>query len=186
MDRIDINVNGIPGVMAALEQFGERVMMAVERGMYEWSQDVVGEAQEIVPRWEGTLRDSAYVAFPTLTYYGPTAAPEPEALAQVRRTTQEITGVIGFGGLAAKYALVIHEGRTPGARMPPPAALEEWARDHGFVFDSVDDLWPLARAIGLHGTKATKFLERPVQAKADLLDDTIAASVQREVARGAR
>lgn len=52
------------------------------------------------------------------------------------------------------YAPVMERGRRPGAKMPPPSALEGWARRHGFQ----GSLFVLARAIARRGIKGRFFM----------------------------
>lgn len=54
-------------------------------------------------------------------------------------------------GPTAPYAPYIEFGAKP--HFPPPDALEDWARRHGF-----DSAWPICRAIAKRGIKANPFL----------------------------
>lgn len=51
-----------------------------------------------------------------------------------------------------KYPVVIEGGRKPGSKMPPPSALEQWARAHG-----IENTFILARAIAKRGIKGRFF-----------------------------
>ncbi len=66
----------------------------------------------------------------------------------------------------ATYAGVIEEGRRPGARMPPPAALEGFAkRKLGLNnIDAKEASFALARSIGKKGIKGKHVLELAVPA----------------------
>ena len=70
---------------------------------------------------------------------------------------------ISAGGAASAYAFYVHEGTGPavghGQYFPPPDLIEEWAVRHGFPPGSG---FIVARAIGRHGTKARKYLEKPM------------------------
>lgn len=57
------------------------------------------------------------------------------------------------------YASVMEEGRTPGATMPPPAALQGWINRHGFQGSP----YVLARAIGRRGIKGRFYFQHAVQ-----------------------
>lgn len=75
----------------------------------------------------------------------------------------DLTGRI-FSSLP--HAIVIDQGRTPGARMPPPAALETWVRRVLNVGGSEAEVrtvaWLVARSIGRNGIKARHFIEAGV------------------------
>lgn len=54
------------------------------------------------------------------------------------------------------YAVPVEVGRQPGQRPPPSAALEGWAKRHGFT----GSLFVLARSIGRKGIKARPFMAK--------------------------
>jgi len=54
-------------------------------------------------------------------------------------------------GSTAPYAPYVEHGAKP--HFPPPDALEDWARRHGF-----DSAWPICLAISKRGIKAQPFL----------------------------
>lgn len=54
-----------------------------------------------------------------------------------------------------KHASVMEFGRRPGAKMPPPSALEGWARRHGFAGGT----FVLARSIARRGIKGRFFMK---------------------------
>lgn len=64
------------------------------------------------------------------------------------------------------YAQAVHEGRRPGAAMPPPNALAGWASRHGFH----GSLFVLARAIGRRGIRARPFMTRAFNDSRALVD----------------
>jgi len=51
-----------------------------------------------------------------------------------------------------KYPLVMEGGRKPGSKMPPPAALDQWARRYG-----IQNTFLLARAIAKRGIRGRFF-----------------------------
>ncbi len=80
-----------------------------------------------------------------------------------------------YSGLA--YAVVVDQGRRPGATMPPPQALDGWAQRHGFK----GSLFVLARAIGRRGIKPTHFLDATraaLEAKLPELIDVAAKKIR--------
>ena len=65
------------------------------------------------------------------------------------------------------YAIVIDQGRTPGARMPPPAALITWVERVLQVGGSREEVetvaFLVARAIGRKGIQARNFVAAGVE-----------------------
>ncbi len=58
------------------------------------------------------------------------------------------------------YHPVMELGRRPGARMPPPAALADWARRKGFT----GSLFVLARSIARRGIKGRFYMRAAAKA----------------------
>src|SRR5947199_6559777 len=46
------------------------------------------------------------------------------------------TEIVCYVGTNVSYAIYVHEGRRPGARMPPPDVLMDWARRKGIITGS--------------------------------------------------
>lgn len=69
------------------------------------------------------------------------------------RRDRVLQGVVGS---VVKYAPYVETGTRP--HMPPPAALQTWARRHGA------NAWAVALAIRARGTKAHRYLQRAVEA----------------------
>lgn len=89
-----------------------------------------------------------------------------------------VEGAVGSRGRNALWA---HNGRGPG-KMPPDAPVRAWLRDKkgvpvGRELDRATYL--LRRAIGRRGTKATRFLERPFEARRPDLDGRLARAADR-------
>ncbi len=104
--------------------------------------------------------------------------------ALARSWTSEVHGLTAEVFSPLQYAIVEEEGRRPGAKMPPPAALEGWARRHGFPTDR-GALFVLARAIGRRGRKgrfhlrgATADLERRLPSMLGSAARNIIASIR--------
>jgi hypothetical protein len=83
-------------------------------------------------------------------------------VSEVRGTGVELTGVVGSNLKKEAYPAVMEFGRKPGAKMPPPKALERWVwlvlkppkkMVKGIAF-------VIARAIGKRGIKGKRFLQR--------------------------
>lgn len=63
-------------------------------------------------------------------------------------------GVIGGGGTLGTYAEVMDQGRRPGSRMPPIAAIEGWLRRKG----SNAPAFLVARSIARRGIAGKRFI----------------------------
>lgn len=53
------------------------------------------------------------------------------------------------------YGLVIDKGRKPGAKMPPPHALDEWLKSKSIPLSAA---YPIARSIGINGIPARPWI----------------------------
>ena len=76
----------------------------------------------------------------------------------------------------AAYALVMEEGRRPGARPPPPQALQGWMRRHGVP---VEMAFVVAQNIGIRGIRGRHYMQRAFDSLQQQLPQIIA-----EVMRG--
>ncbi len=99
-----------------------------------------------------------------------TSALARSILSDVHPTTARVYSTLG-------YASVMEYGRTPGARMPPPAALEGWARRHGFT----GSLFVLARSIGRRGIKGRFFFQKARDAVIAAMPEEVAKAAQKVV-----
>jgi hypothetical protein len=98
-------------------------------------------------------------------------------------TTREGNSLVsrgGFGGAASQYAVVVHEGRRAGARMPPVDVIRAWAQRHGIDPGAA---FPIARAIGRRGTRPLKYYETPLLDAAHGMGERLAAYVRARVGR---
>lgn len=75
--------------------------------------------------------------------------------ALARGMQSEVRGLTGRVFNPLGYARAVDEGRRPGARMPPPAALVGWIRRHAPGMSP----FVLARAIGRRGIKGRFFMK---------------------------
>ena len=81
---------------------------------------------------------------------------------EVRGTGINITGVVGSTMKNEIYPSVMEFGRKPGAKMPPPGALERWV---WLVLKPPKKMvkgvaFVVARAIGKKGIKGKRFLQK--------------------------
>lgn len=102
------------------------------------------------------LRDAALVAERVARGRAPR---DTAALARSITTEAKPTVARVFTTLA--YAAVMEEGRRPGAKPPPPEALEGWMRRHRMDPRAA---WALAKAIGRRGIKGRFFFRAAVEA----------------------
>ena len=77
--------------------------------------------------------------------------------ALARSITHEVKPLSARVYSPLQYAIVMEEGRRPGAAMPPPQALLGWMRRHGIPASMA---FVLARAIGRRGIKGRFFLKK--------------------------
>ena len=128
----EVSVSGDAELVAKLRQLGGMAPRAIEAGMFVWGEETIGEAKELVPVDTGNLRASGFVMTDSLVAFnGPEAKPTSQALRLRENTSNEVRGVLGFGGPAAPYALVVHEnprsGKTGGVS-PSGKKYKTWAR----------------------------------------------------------
>lgn len=87
------------------------------------------------------------------------------------RRERVLQGVVGS---VVKYAPYVETGTRP--HMPPPAALQTWARRHG------TSAWAVALAIRARGTKGHRYLQRAVDANRErifrLFDEAVGRMVR--------
>ena len=98
--------------------------------------------------------------------------------AEVSRSGFEIEGAVGSRGRGALYA---HDGRRPG-KWPPDAPIREWLRVKKGVAPGPEldrATYLLRRKIGRRGTRATRFLARPFEARATDLPPRLARAAER-------
>lgn len=81
---------------------------------------------------------------------------------QVRGSGVNLTGVVGSTMKKETYPAVMEFGRKPGAKMPPPKALERWVwlklKPPKKMVKSI--AFTVARAIGRRGIKGKRFLQK--------------------------
>lgn len=104
--------------------------------------------------------------------------------ALARSWTSEVRGLSGRVYSTLGYAAVMDQGRSAGARPPPPDALVGWMVRHGMI--GVDP-WVLARAISRRGIRGRFFVRAAVEATVAALPGIVQRSVARvEASWGAR
>lgn len=100
---VSMTVSGDAALLRNLTVLGgKRGQMAVEGGVFEWAEDVLGDAKELAPVDLGFLRNSGFALTKNFRSLGPDAIPPPAAL----NKATSVNAVIGF---SAVYALIQHE-----------------------------------------------------------------------------
>lgn len=165
---VRFSVKGTQALQKALAAVGQRGPQAAASALYIEGERIMSNSKQEAPVGvDGVLRASGFVDPP-------------------RREGKGVRVRLGYGGAAAQYAIVVHEGRRPGGKMPPSDALEPWVRKKlGVPADEVASVsFAVARKIARVGTKPTKFLERPfreaIPGMADRMAKRIRASVERK------
>ena len=158
--KIKARLRGQRQLQRALAKRGRDAPRALASALFLEGERIMAKSKPLVPVDEGPLRASGHVQLP-------------------RVTRRKVTVVLGYGGPAAQHAVVVHEGRRPGSKMPPPNALEGWASRHGIPTDP-GTLFVLARSIGAKGTAPTKFLEKPFNEAIPGMNGRLARRVRRD------
>lgn len=86
-----LELTGMDSVQKALADMQDRLRLAAEGAMYLSANNIIIDAVERTPQDHGALRASGYATLPV-------------------RTGDDTTVEIGYGGPAASYAVVQHEG----------------------------------------------------------------------------
>lgn len=92
-----------------------------------------------------------------------------------------IVGKVGSSLKSETYPVVMEFGRKPGAKMPPPDALERWVH---LVLGVPDDKAPgvalaVARSIARKGIKGRRFMQRGFEASQSAIVGFFAAALKR-------
>ena len=96
-----------------------------------------------------------------------------------RSITTDVTPFVGRVGSNAPYAEVVEKGRRAGAPMPPPAALEPWARRHGIPAGAV---YAVALAIRRRGIPARPYLAPALERNRNAITREFALELNRALA----
>ena len=154
----EITIQGTQELRKALANAGREATKALANAMWWEMTEIIEAAKLNIPVDTGNLRASGTVLPPT-----------------IQGTYIEVEG--GFGGSAASYAIWVHEGRSPGGKMPPREPIEAWARRHGIPEEAV---FNIQRAIAARGIPATKFLERAMLEAAPGMERRLAQSIKEQ------
>jgi len=142
---VEFHVEGLDKLEKDLREAGKKSPEAVRQAMRYSLQLLARQAKLNAPVDMGILRGSI----------GDEAK---QGILEVKGLGAEIVGKVGS---RVVYALPQEIGRQPG-KMPPPAALEEWAGRHGMAGMG----FVIARAIGRRGMKGRHYLENAAKDKA--------------------
>lgn len=160
-----VRVTGVERVKEALDRAGKAGNRALARGLFQEGEKIMSEAKEEVPVDTGVLRASGHVEKP-------------------KRSKGTVVVEVGFGGPAGAgendedvgYALVMHEGRRPGQKMPPLDAIKAWARRKEDVDEEA--AFAIARSIAEEGIEGTKYLEGPAKKHAPKIPRNVAREIR--------
>jgi hypothetical protein len=93
---------------------------------------------------------------------------------------REMGGAIrGAWGTNIPYGRVLNDGRSPGSAMPPSGVLLGWMRRHGI---EESEEFVVRRAIGRHGFKGSKFMDKAREEVHPFLKREVQAAVKRTLA----
>ncbi|MBC7340892.1 MAG: HK97 gp10 family phage protein [Clostridia bacterium] len=94
--RITVKVKGTRELRRALEKLGKRTLVEAGKALYAEAELIMTESKKQCPVDTGTLKSTGYVEQPK--YSG-----------------GQVTVQMGYGGPAAPYAVIVHEGYGPHA-----------------------------------------------------------------------
>jgi len=150
-----VTISGSPELTKGLREAREKTLDLLASALYQEGERVMSKSkEEVAVGVDGTLRASGFVRPP-------------------KRDMGSIKVELGYGGAAQGYAAAVHEGTRP--HMPPVDSLKAWAKK---FLGSEKLAWAVAFAISKRGTKATKYLERPLRAEAGSMGDRIARKIK--------
>lgn len=130
-------LTGVDQLIQTLMLADDLALQGLAAAGYQVMQEIIDVAKSRVPVDLGVLRASGTVLRPVIHH-------------------PIVTVEGGFGGAAGDYAMVVHEGRRPGAKMPPYQAIADWVERHGLPPDAV---WPIRRKISEDPQPGIKYLE---------------------------
>ena len=110
-DFMTVSVTGARELEASLRRLGIEAGPAIEKGVAETGQRILGDSLELVPVDRGTLRATGH--------------------SEVTRTKKAVSVVVAYGGPAARYALAVHENPRAGKTMglsPSGKKYRSWAK----------------------------------------------------------
>lgn len=151
MPKFDVKIAGLEQLTSRLRAAAGSMRGEVGSALYQFGEEVMTESKLRVPVLTGTLMNSGHVELPV-----------DEG---TRVVVQE-----GYGGVAAPYALYVHEA-LEGAR--PPSPNWSWTKH-------------VARGGQIHFTRpgsGPKYLENPLKEKQDQLPGRVGAAVRRAFVR---
>lgn len=153
---------GTKELQRTLRRIGAGVPSILARALYIEAEAIMAVSARLVPVDRGLIRSSGHVRPP-------------------RVTRNHVSVAFGYD---APHALWVHEGTGPAvgrpAFMPPSAPFEEWGRR---VLGEEGLGYVLARSVGKHGTKGSKFLETAFRKRQHGMGRRIARAVQADIAR---
>ena len=168
MANPNMTLSGGPRIVGNLKKLGDAGPRLAGQALYLEGKQIEGEAKRLTPVDRNALRGSG-----NTRRGGSKDSPEV---------------VVFFGGAAAPYAVVVHEGRLPGSRRPPSEALEPWVtRKLGLTGAEMRSAaYFIARKIGEMGTVGVKFLEIPFRQAVVQMDMRIASFIRLGLAKQAK
>ncbi len=140
--NLTMTVEGSLQVRQTLRELGKEATPALRKALYEEGNELINEADKLVPRDTANLAQSKFVTIGT---------GEPEV-------------IVGYGGAAAPYAVVVHENPRSGITggvSPQGKPYKHWA------------------AVG-----QWKYLEQPFKERISGFTSRIAESLRRSLLKG--
>ena len=162
--QLGIDLQGMEDVIGDVETFPQSVGHELSLAMEQSLQLLEGQVADRTPVGvSGNLRSSIshqiLTGFPNLT--GAVFSPLP-------------------------YAIVMEEGRKPGAKMPPVAAIALWLYRKGIVTDRKEirgAAWAVAKSIAKKGIEGKHMFKEGLEASEPHINQLFNSAIARSVAR---
>ena len=160
--QLDIALEGMEDVIADVDEFPQSVGRELSVAMEASLQLLEGQVATRTPVNTGQLRSS-------ITH-------------QVTSPFPNLAGVVGS---PLPYAIVMEEGRKPGAKMPPVDAIKLWVvRKLGIPAQEADSVaFLVARSIAKKGTKGRHMFKEGLEVSEPHIKQLFDSAIARSVAR---
>ena len=155
----ELEIEGLSEVISKLGAYDELSTKHLTHAMTQSVVSLESAIKPLVPVFRGRLRGSIG--------------------SQVIQDTGSVVGKVGSTLKSEEYPVVIEFGRRPGAKMPPPSALERWVHLVLGVPDNkaASVAFNVARSIARKGIKGRRFMQRGYEASKSIIMQYFAAAL---------
>ncbi len=151
MAGYDLEIEGLSEALTKLNAYDELSTQHLTRAMTQSVVALESAIKPLVPVFRGRLRGSIG--------------------SQVMQEVGSVVGKVGSTLKSEDYPAVMEFGRRPGAKMPPPSALERWVH---LVLRVPNEnargvAYTVARSIARRGIKGRRFMARGYEASQGII-----------------